>query len=307
MKKIFAVIVLALFVALSTVAFFSGSVLKANAEETVSSETSTDNESSQNEGENLPVTDETGTDEEIPTEDKNAVTGAEETPKPTITITEEELTELINSALTEQQKQFVDSVAGKIALALGLDHNIVYLACAVALIIILVIIVLVANVFKGKGALKTLSTQLKAQQSAYAVLSDTKEDLQKALQNLTAKDIANFVKVAYSEQADNIVKDVSCKVVDKLKLDENTISEVLGNEKVLVEQVKILSDALIAIASNNRDQAINILSKAPTQDVVNTLALENEKLKSALGEKAVAETLGTKTTATETETDKKGA
>lgn len=291
MKKIFAVIVLALFVAFSTVAFFSGSVLKANAEETVSSETSTDNESSQNEGENLPVTDETETDEEIPTEDKNAVTGTEETPKPTITITEEELTELINSALTEQQKQFVDSVAGKIALALGLDHNVVYLACAVALIIILVIIVLVANVFKGKGALKTLSTQLKAQQSAYAVLSDTKEDLQKALQNLTAKDIANFVKVAYSEQADNIVKDVSCKVVDKLKLDENTISEVLGNEKVLVEQVKILSDALIAIASNNRDQAINILSKAPTQDVVNTLALENEKLKSALGEKSVNEVL----------------
>lgn len=291
MKKIFAVIVLALFVAFSTVAFFSGSVLKANAEETVSSETSTDNESSQNEGENLPVTDETETDEEIPTEDKNAVTGTEETPKPTITITEEELTELINSALTEQQKQFVDSVAGKIALALGLDHNIVYLACAVALIIILVIIVLVANVFKGKGALKTLSTQLKAQQSAYAVLSDTKEDLQKALQNLTAKDIANFVKVAYSEQADNIVKDVSCKVVDKLKLDENTISELLGNEKVLVEQVKILSDALIAIASNNRDQAINILSKAPTQDVVNTLALENEKLKSALGEKSVNEVL----------------
>lgn len=289
MKKILAIVVLALFVTLSATSFLGGNKgVKVNAEELSSSEIVENDESR---GENLPITDETETDEEIPTEDKNAVTDTEETPKHTITITEEELTKLINSALTEQQKQFVDSVAGKIALALGLDHNVVYLACAVALIIILVIIVLVANVFKGKGALKTLSTQLKAQQSAYAVLSDTKEDLQKALQNLTAKDIANFVKVAYSEQADNIVKDVSCKVVDKLKLDENTISEVLGNEKVLVEQVKILSDALIAIASNNRDQAINILSKAPTQDVVNTLALENEKLKSALGEKSVNEVL----------------
>lgn len=56
----------------------------------------------------------------------------------------------------------------------------------------------------------------------------------------------------------------------------------------------MLSEALIAIASNNRDVAIKILSKAPTQETVNELSIENKKLKTALGEKAVKDTLGVK-------------
>lgn len=297
MKKILAALVLAFFVALSTVAFFGGSVAKiVNAEEagttetTETTETPTEEETTKNEGENLPTTGETTTDEETPTEDGNApTTGEEQTP--TFTLTQEELTEIINSALTEQQKEIVNSLSGKIASALGIDHNTVYLICAGGLVIVLIIIVLLASVFKGRGALKATKSRLEAQQSAYAVLSETKEDLTNILKNFSKEEIGALIKSNYTEQADEIIKEVTDKIVDKLKIDDNTISEVLGNEKVLVEQVKKLSEALIAIASNNRDVAIKVLAEVPTQETVNAMALENAKLKTALGEKAVAETL----------------
>lgn len=290
MKKLLAIVVLALFIALNVTALFGSKAYQTvNAEETT--------ETTENEGENLPTTDESPASGEIPTEEPTEPTSPEESldeNEETITITKEELTALINSALTEQQKQVVDGIAGKIAQVLGLDHNAVYLVLAGALVIILVIIVLVAKVYKGKGSLKTLDRQLKAQQSAYAVLSETKEDLTKILKNFDAEQIGALVKEAYTLQAVDIVNEVSEKVVSKLKLDESTIAELLGNEKILVEQVKLLSEALIAIASNNRDVAIKILSKAPTQETVNELSIENKKLKTALGEKAVKDTLGVK-------------
>ena len=289
MKRILAIVVLALFIAISGVAFFGGSVSKnVNAEELSSSETT---ESTENEAENLPTAGESETTEQIPTEEENTPTTGEEQ-APTFTLTEEELTEIINSALTEQQKEIVNSLSGKIASVLGIDHNTVYLILGGGLLIVLIIVVLLAYVFKGRGALKATKSRLEAQQNAYAVLSDTKEDLTNILKNFSAEKLGALIKSAYTEQAEDLIKTVSEGVVSKLKIDDNTLAEVLGNEKVLVEQVKKLSEALIAIASNNRDVAIKVLAEVPTQETVNAMALENAKLKTALGEKAVAETLG---------------
>lgn len=260
----------------------------------------------ENEGTETPTTGEETTEEETPTEDTNKpTTGEEETP--TFTLTQEELTEIINSALTEQQKEIINSLSGKIASALGIDHKTVYLICAGGLVVILIIIVLLASVFKGRGNLKATKTRLEAQQSAYAVLSKTKDDLTKVLSNLTATEIGEVIKKAYAENTEELINKVSDAVIEKLKIDDNTLSELIGNEKLVVAQNTALKEALIAIALGNRDLAVKRLSEAPTEETVNALALENEKLKTALGEKAVAETLGTKTTATETETDKKGA
>ena len=289
MKRILAIVVLSLFIAISGVAFFGGSVSKSvNAEELSSSETT---ESTENEAENLPTAGESETTEQIPTEEENTPTTGEEQ-APTFTLTEEELTEIINSALTEQQKEIVNSLSGKIASVLGIDHNTVYLILGGGLLIVLIIVVLLAYVFKGRGALKATKSRLEAQQNAYAVLSDTKEDLTNILKNFSAEELGALIKSAYTEQAEDLIKTVSEGVVSKLKIDDNTLAEVLGNEKVLVEQVKKLSEALIAIASNNRDVAIKVLAEVPTQETVNAMALENAKLKTALGEKAVAETLG---------------
>ena len=84
-------------------------------------------------------------------------------------------------------------------------------------------------------------------------------------------------------------------MVRKLKIDDKTLAELLGNEKTIVAQEKAIKEALLAIASNNRDLAVNILSKAPTVEQVSALSLENEKLKVALGEEAVAKILNTPT------------
>ena len=296
MKKIIAVLILALFLAVTSIAFFGGVTAKiVNAEEVSSSET-VDNGT--NQGENLGTGEETEENGQIPNEDTNEPTSPEETPNEStttgngeITITKEELKDIINSALNEQQKELVDNLAGKIATALGIEYETVYIACGAVLVVILIIIVLVAYVFKGKGSLKELKTRLNAQQSAYSVLSETKEDLINVLKSLSAEEIGGIIKVALNENSEALTKAVSETIVQKLKIDDNTIAEILGSNKIITEQINTLSKALIAIASNNRDGAINILTKAPTVETVNALSLENEKLKTALGEKAVADTL----------------
>lgn len=304
MKKIISLFIFTLFIVFAVGVCFMPSKDTSNAvnvgivyaEELTTEET---------ESAETPTTGEETTEEETPTEDTNAPTTEEE--KPVYTFTEEELINLINTALTEQQKEIVNGLAGKIASAFGIDHNTVYLVIGGALAITLLIIVLFAKIFKSKGSLKALNTQLKAQQSAYVVLSEAKDDLTKALSNLTATEIGEVIKKAYSENTEELINKVSDAVIAKLKIDDNTLSELIGAEKLVVAQNTALKEALIAIALGNRDLAVKRLSEAPTEETVNALALENEKLKTALGEKAVAETLGTKTTATETETDKKGA
>lgn len=304
MKKIISLFIFTLFIVFAVGVCFMPSKDTSNAvnagivyaEELAIEET---------EGTETPTTGEETTEEETPTEDTNKPTIEEE--KPVYTFTEEELITLINTALTEQQKEIVNGLAGKIAGAFGIDHNTVYLVIGGAFAITLLIIVLFAKIFKSKGSLKALNTQLKAQQSAYAVLSEAKDDLTKTLSNLTATEIGEVIKTAYAENTEELINKVSDAVIAKLKIDDNTLSELIGAEKLVIAQNTVLKEALIAIALGNRDLAVKRLSEAPTEETVNALALENEKLKTALGEKAVAETLGTKTTATETETDKKGA
>lgn len=245
------------------------------------------------------TTGESSTDEEIPTEEPtdssiedSALNSSEKT---NITLTEDELNDIINSVLTEQQKSLIATLSDKLSSVFNVDAKIIYLVTASALIILLIIIVLASKVAKAKGSLKAVNSQLTAQHSAYAVLSQTKEDLQETLKNLSAEEIAKRVEKAYDKQAEELVERVSRNVVRKLKIDDKTLAELLGNEKTIVAQEKAIKEALLAIASNNRDLAVNILSKAPTVEQVSALSLENEKLKVALGEEAVAKILNTPT------------
>lgn len=304
MKKIFA-----LFIAVLVLTFsFAIVPTKANAEEVP--------ETSSNEAVETPVTPEDSSVEEIPTEEPSETPTETPTEEPTeepapevteepkdetITLTKEELTNIINSVLNEQQKELASNLAETIASKFNLDENIVYLVCAGLLAILLVIIVLVSKVVRSKGSLKAINSQLTAQQSAYAVLNQTKEDLTEVLKNLSVEDITKIVNTAYTSQATELIEKVSAQVVKKLKIDDKTLAELLGNEKTLVTQVKTLTEALLAIATNNRDLAVNILSKTPTIEEVNALALENEKLKVALGEDAVAKILNATTEETEEE------
>ena len=288
MKKLLTL--LAIVLAITSASFLTTRTV--SAEELNSSEIS---EEASSEGEISPSVSETVTEEEIPTEDNIEATTPEESPN-NITLTKEELKDIIDAALNEQQKELVDNLAGKIATALGIEYETVYIATGAIVLVVLIVIILLAYVFKGKGSLKELNTRLKAQQGAYAVLSESKDELANILKTFSSEEISALIQKNLKAETEKLTAELSAEIINKLKIDENTLSELLGNEKILVTQVKLLSEALIAIAANNRDAAISILSKAPTTEAVNELTLENEKLKTALGEKAVAETLSTTTT-----------
>lgn len=282
MKKIIVFLVLALFITFGVASFFATPAKKASAEELPTTETETETPE-------IPETPETPTNGEE--------TGTETEKTPTVTLTQEELTEIINNALTEQQKQIADGIAGKIASVLGIDYNTVYLFVAGALVIILLVAVLLTKYLTGRGAVKSLQTQLKAQQSAYSVLSQSKEDLNAILQNFSAEELGKMLNKVITDNTDTIVNAVTDKIVKNLKIEDNTIAELAGEGKVIVEIGYALKEALIAIAENNRDLAIKRLSASPTVEAVNALALENEKLKTALGDEAVAKVLGITETA----------
>lgn len=284
MKKI--LIALSIALCCFTLCAFGTSNLKVRAEELPTSEAV-----------ETPTTSETPTDEEIPTEEptdqptEDSAPETSETP-PKKELTEEEINNIINSVLTEQQKSIITMISDKLSSFFNIDAKIIYLVVAGALAILLIIAVLIGKVAKAKANLKSTNAQLTAQHNAYAVLSQAKEDLETVLKNLSAEEIAKRVDDAYNKQAEQLVERVSKNVVKKLKIDDKTLSELLGNEKVIVSQETAIVEALLAIASGNKDKAIKILTGAPTVEQVGEVLLENEKLKTALGEDAVKKVLG---------------
>ena len=284
MKKIIVVLVLALFLTFGVATFFATPISKANAEEETPAITETENN-----GTETPENAETNENEQTPTTPEENGANTEE--NGTVTLTKEEIANLINNALNEQQKQIANGIANKIASVLGIDYNTVYLFVAGALVIILLVAVLLTKYLTGRGAIKSLQTQLKAQQSAYSVLSQSKEDLNAILQNFSAEELGKMLNKVITDNTDAIVNSVTEKIVENLKLEDNTIAELAGEGKVIVEIGYALKEALIAIAENNRDLAIKRLSASPTVEAVNALALENEKLKIALGDEAVSKAL----------------
>lgn len=284
MKKIIIVFVLALFLTFGVASFFATPISKASAEEVT-----TEQETTEQGGET--------------TEENTEETTTEEEQKPTVTLTEEELLTLINNALTEQQKSIAETIATKIASVLGIDYNTVYLFVAGALVIVLLVVVLLVYVLSGKGKIKSLTTQLKAQQSAYGVLNEDKEALNTILTNFNAEELGKTLNKVIADHTNEIVEAITEKIVKNLKIEDTTIAELAGNDKVLLNVVTALKEALLAIAQNNKDLAIKRLAEAPTTETVNALALENEKLKSALSDEALKKAL----TENNGKGDKKGA
>lgn len=289
MKRILTAILVLCICFLSSVCFFFTPLTKVNADEETTPEI--------NEEEVIPEEEDkpTDTDGELTQPDEELTPGVDSSVN-SQPLTKEELIEIINAALTEQQKQFTDNIAGKIATALGIDYNTVYLIVAALLIIAIIIILLLTKYLSSKGTVKSLKTQLTAQQSAYSVLAESKDDLSNLLNNLTVDELKKTLGDVLKLSSGAIVSDTAEKIVAKLKIDDLTISELAANGKIILETATALKEALIAIAENNRDLAIQRLSESPTAEVVNSLELENKKLKAALGDEAVVKALSETTT-----------
>lgn len=202
----------------------------------------------------------------------------------TITITKEELKQIIDEALTENQKNIITIISEKLSGLTGLDFTAIYLIIAAAFVIVLAVIIFIVKYVKQK-------TRLKATQSAYALEKQIAESNSEILKTLSNDGIAKVVLDALKGGGDDLI----VKLAEALKLDETTISKILTAQEMAEEREKKIMLALKAIAKDaGRTEVVNALSEVPEKSVVENMALENEKLKLALGEEKVTEILAKK-------------
>ena len=199
----------------------------------------------------------------------------------TITITKDELKQLIDDALTENQKNIIKLISEKLSAWTGLDFTAIYLIIAGAAVVLIAIIVFIVKYVRTK-------TRLKATQSAYDLEKKIAERNSKILENLSNDGIFKLVLEAMKEGGDDLV----VKLAQALKLDEQTISKLLTAMELAEEREQKIMLALKAIAKDaGKTEIVNALSEAPTKTAVENLTLENEKLKIALGDEKVREIL----------------
>lgn len=199
----------------------------------------------------------------------------------TITITKDELKKLIDDALTENQKNIIKLISEKLSAWTGLDFTAIYLIIAGVAVVLLAIIVFIVKYVRTK-------TRLKATQSAYALEKKIAESNSEILKTLSNDGIFKLVLEAMKEGGDDLV----VKLAQALKLDEQTISKLLTAMELAEEREQKIMLALKAIAKDaGKTEIVNALSEAPTKTAVETLTLENEKLKIALGDEKVREIL----------------
>ena len=199
----------------------------------------------------------------------------------TITITKDELKQLIDDALTENQKNVIKLISEKLSAWTGLDFTAIYLIIAGAAIVLLAIIVFIVKYVRTK-------TRLKATQSAYALEKKIAESNSEILKTLSNDGIFKLVLEAMKEGGDDLV----VKLAQALKLDEQTISKLLTAMELAEEREQKIMLALKAIAKDaGKTEIVNALSEAPTKTAVENLSLENAKLKVALGDEKVREIL----------------
>lgn len=204
-------------------------------------------------------------------------------------LTAEDVKEIINSVLNDQQKDQAEKTANIIADKLNLNATSVYIFLVVGLIVVFLIVFLVAKIiFISKSKAKTAEKLLAIQ----AFLSDEQKKGENFFNALQALD-KDAMKDTFGEVVKPVISDITPEVIkgvaDGLKLDGNVLAKLLGTTATTSEQVNIIIEALKVLALKaNQTEMANILTKSPTADAYAEVVMENEKLKTALGEEAVS-------------------
>ena len=204
-------------------------------------------------------------------------------------LTAEDVKEIINSVLNDQQKDQAEKTANIIAEKLNLNATSVYITLVIGLIVVFLIVFLVAKIiFISKSKAKTAEKLLAIQ----AVLSDEKTKGENFFNALQALD-KDAMKDTFGEVVKPVISDITPEVIkgvaDGLKLDGNVLVKLLGTTATTSEQVNVIIEALKVLALKaNQTEMANVLTKSPTADAYAEVVMENEKLKTALGEEAVA-------------------
>lgn len=271
-----------LFLIIATICFCSFTTFTALAEESAVDSTTESTAESTNEGETANESVFSSEVEEIVESTQESVLEGEEEPK--YNLTEEELKKIIDSALTENQKSFVTSISTTLNKFFGWSTEKIYLIVALGILAFALIIFAIGKYISKTRANYTLNEQLKAL-SAYAEEAEKDKAKYKDLVDVLSKDgIEGVVNKACDE--------LEAKVISSLKLDSDTIGDLLSKGDLNTAYLEKVVSALKVLAQDaGKTAMLNELSDAPTSAVVKRLEVENEKLKSALGEDAVQKIL----------------
>lgn len=260
--KLFATLIICMLISIMNFATF------ANAEElesVISEETAVESEI-------IPESEETPYESETAVENENKV------------FTDEEYKEYLDNVLTGTQKDIIDKVTTIVSQYTKISPTVIYCIVGSIFLVCIVIFVLV-----GKNAVKGSEiSKLKEQNSAVIEMAKKSEtELAKMIEVISNLSSEGFEKML-AERNGEIEK----TLIESLKLDTATISELLTNGTKILAYLEKFFDFFKIMAIKKGDGAlISTLSDVPDVDIIKKQELIIVKLTSALGEEAVKKIL----------------
>lgn len=208
------------------------------------------------------------------------------------TLTAEELKEIVDKALNEQQKSYLDKISTAIANKFGVSNTLVYVVLSTLLIALFALIFLIGKIVAISKSKLTTGEKLKATQALLNEKINEYDEVVKALQNGNKDKLDELVQEHIAPEIATISDKVTEDVVAKLKFDSQTqgklLASTINNANKLAKIIEALK--VLAVKSNNKELA-NALSDRVEDAEYERVILENQKLKVALGETKVNEVL----------------
>ena len=210
----------------------------------------------------------------------------------TKSLTAEELKEIVDKALNEQQKSYLDKISTAIANKFGVSNTLVYVVLSTLLIALFALIFLIGKIVAISKSKLTTGEKLKATQALLNEKINEYDEVVKALQNGNKDKLDELVQEHIAPEIATISDKVTEDVVARLKFDSQTqgklLASTINNANKLAKIIEALK--VLAVKSNNKELA-NALSDRVEDAEYERVILENQKLKVALGETKVNEVL----------------
>ncbi len=271
MKKLTKILLTLFFCFCFCLPFFAFCDTKANAEELTNGQT--EEIDGETDGETDDTTGENGqTEEETETEEK-------------IVLSREELQEIINNALSENQKNIVDKVSTFISEKLNVAKGNVALIVSSCVLVGGLVIFFVGKYIAKKRKIAKDKVAMQALADEAQTYKKQSEDYLKLLEQLSKTNFADVIEKG--------IKDIEEDIHKNLKLDSNVVGKLLKDIDIQTALTQHVLNALkIVLTKSGNVAAVNELSIAPETAVVERLEYENAKLKETLGDEAVKKILG---------------
>lgn len=277
MKKI-KYLLLVCILSVLTLSSFSISAFAEETESVVESVIESTIEETESNAENDNVTEDFPENEETPKQDGNTDKNGE------ITFTQEQLTELLNSVLNDNQKETANKITEIISSKFNLSTEKIYIIVACLILVGVLCFIVLGKYINKTGKVKALQEQV----TALSAMASASEQDNKILKQLLDKFSTDGIETTINTKLEKVKNDI----VKELKLDSDTISQLLKGESIIEEQDRKIINALkIVLERAGQTSALNELCSAPEKSAYEKTIIENRKMRTVLGDEAVQKIL----------------